>query len=123
MTGYGWGSKPEEVTDGLANTIYLIQTPPGPQQPWIAGGGATVRGFDEADPMAGYKYTHPGGKDGTYALMGNGTVRFLPANIDKKVLLALGTRAGAEALADVNTEAPKVEPPKPAAGPPPMGKE
>lgn len=126
MTGYGWGSKAEEVTDGLANTIYLIQTPPGPQQPWIAGGGATVRGFDEADPMAGYKYTHPGGKEGTYALMGDGSVRFLPANIDKKVLLGLGTRAGGEALADVDTAAPKVEPPKPAApvttAPPPPEK-
>ena len=40
LTGYDWGSKPEEVTDGLSNTIYLMQTPPGLQQPWIAGGGA-----------------------------------------------------------------------------------
>lgn len=113
ITGYGWGSKAEEVTDGLANTIYLIQTPPGGlPQPWIAGGGATVRGFDENDPIAGFKSTHPGGKEGTYALMGDGSVRFIPATIDKKVLLAMGTRAGGEALADVNKHTDKVDPPK-----------
>ena len=29
ISGYDWGSKVEEVTDGPANTIYLIQVPPG----------------------------------------------------------------------------------------------
>ena len=29
MTGYDWGSKPADVKDGMANTIYLIQTAPG----------------------------------------------------------------------------------------------
>jgi hypothetical protein len=125
ITGYGWGSKAEEVTDGLANTIYLLQTPPGLQQPWLAGGGATVRGLDERDPMAGFRFTHPGqAKPGTYALMGDGSVRYVPADIDPKVLLAMSTRAGGEALADVETHAPKVEPPKkkPADAPKPEDK-
>ncbi|AWM39747.1 hypothetical protein GobsT_18910 [Gemmata obscuriglobus] len=115
MTGYNWGSRAEDVTDGLANTIYLMQTPPGLQQPWIAGGGATVRGFNEDDPMAGFRHAN-GGKPGTYALMGDGSVRFVPANVDKKVLLALGTRAGGDMadLADVNTAAPLSALPKPA---------
>ncbi|MDY3559765.1 DUF1559 domain-containing protein [Gemmata sp. JC673] len=114
MTGYNWGSRAEDVTDGLANTIYLMQTPPGLQQPWIAGGGATVRGFNEDDPMAGFQHAN-GGKPGTYALMGDGSVRFVPANVNKKVLLALGTRAGGDMadLADVNTAAPLSELPKP----------
>ena len=113
ITGYGWGSRAEEVTDGLSNTIYMMQTPPGLQQPWIAGGGATVRGLDEADPMGGFKYAHPGRtKPGTYALMGDGSVRYIPADIDPKVLLALSTRAGGEALTDINKDAPKVEAPK-----------
>ncbi|WP_082841637.1 DUF1559 domain-containing protein [Gemmata sp. SH-PL17] len=112
MTGYGWGSKAEEVTDGLANTIYLMQTPPGLQQPWIAGGGATVRGLDENDPMAGFRYNQ-GGKPGTFALMGDGSVRFIPATIDKKVLLGMSTRAGGEALADIDVRAPRVDAPKP----------
>ncbi|MBM3983301.1 MAG: hypothetical protein FJ304_24125, partial [Planctomycetes bacterium] len=119
ITGYGWGSKPEDVKDGLSNTIYMLQTPPGLQQPWIAGGGATVRGLDEDDPMAAFKYDHPDGrggrKSGTYALMADGSVRWLPADIDKEVFLALGTRAGGEKLGDLNTAAPKIEPPKPPA--------
>jgi hypothetical protein len=115
ITGYGWGSKAEEVTDGLSNTIYLMQTPPGLQQPWIAGGGATVRGLDETDPMAAFTYTHPdgkgGSKPGTYALMADGSVRWIPANIDPKVLLALSTRAGNDGadLAGLDDAAPKVE--------------
>ncbi|HEY1187348.1 MAG TPA: DUF1559 domain-containing protein [Gemmata sp.] len=115
MTGYNWGSRAEDVTDGLANTIYMMQTPPTTlSQPWIAGGGATVRGFNEEDPMSGFRHTN-GGKPGTYALMGDGSVRFIPANIDRKVLLALGTRAGGDLadLADVNSSAPLVDPPKP----------
>lgn len=116
MTGYGWGSKPADVTDGLSNTVYMMQTPPGLQQPWIAGGGATVRGFDENDPMGAFRYPQRGrNKPGSYALMGDGSVRFIPHDIDPKVLLALGTRAGgdADALADLNKIAPKVEPPEP----------
>lgn len=116
MTGYGWGSKPADVTDGLSNTVYMMQTPPGLQQPWIAGGGATVRGFDENDPMGAFRYPQRGRtKPGSYALMGDGSVRFIPHDIDPKVLLALGTRAGgdADALADLNKVAPKVEPPEP----------
>lgn len=114
MTGYNWGSRAEDVADGLANTIYMMQTPPdGLQQPWIAGGGATVRGFNEDDPMSGFRHAN-GGKPGTYALMGDGSVRFIPANVDKKVLLALGTRAGGDLadLADANTATPLVDPPK-----------
>src|SRR5207249_1932268 len=42
ISGYDWGSKVEEVTDGLANTIFLMQVPPGFSRPWAAGGGATV---------------------------------------------------------------------------------
>jgi hypothetical protein len=125
MTGYGWGSKAEEVTDGLSNTIYLMQTPPGLQQPWIAGGGATVRGLDENDPMSGFRYTHPGrDKQGTYALMGDGSVRWIPGDINPKVLKAMATRAGGDGadLADVDKSAPRLDrpqKPEPKREPPP----
>ncbi len=113
ITGYNWGSKPDEVTDGLSNTIYMLQTPPGLQQPWIAGGGATVRGLDETDPMFAYKYSHPNrANPGTYALMGDGSVRFIPANIDPNVFKGLATRAGGEKLADLDLLAERVEDPK-----------
>jgi hypothetical protein len=111
ITGYEWGSKVEEVADGLENTIYLMQTPPGLPQPWLAGGGATVRGLDEKDPMLGFRHKigTPGGKEGTFALMGDGSVRFLPADIKPDLLLAMATRAGGEKIADrLDKEAPLV---------------
>ncbi len=114
ITGYDWGSKIEEVTDGLANTIYLMQTPPGLPQPWIAGGGATIRGLDEKDPMRGFWHTYgtPDGKPGTFALMGDGIVRFIPKDIKPDLLLAMATRAGGETfVADrIEQEAPRVIP-------------
>jgi DNA-directed RNA polymerase subunit M/transcription elongation factor TFIIS len=111
ITGYEWGSKVEDVTDGLENTIYLIQSPPGVSRPWAAGGGATVVGLDPTDPMAAFKHTRPDGQEGTYAVMGDGTVRWLPATIDAKVFLGMATRAGGEKLPNLDEVAPKVLPP------------
>jgi hypothetical protein len=107
------------VKDGLSNTIFLMQTPPGgAPQPWIAGGGATVRGLSETDPMRGMAHTYgtPGGKAGTYVLMGDGSVRFVPAGINPKVLLAMSTRAGGDAadLGNLDNAAPRQDIPKPA---------
>ncbi len=116
ITGYDWGSKVDpaakinEVPDGLANTIYLMQTPPGMSQPWLQGGGATVRGLDENDPMQGFRYDHGNGKIGTFALMGDGSIRWIPGDIKKDLLLAMATRAGGETfVADrIDKEAPLV---------------
>jgi hypothetical protein len=112
ITGYDWGSTLEEITDGLDKTIYLMQTAPGLSQPWLAGGGATVRGLNEADPLDGFRHSFgtPDGKPGTFALMANGDIRFIPADIDKKVLLAMATRAGGEPLDDLDRHAPLVYP-------------
>lgn len=112
ITGYDWGSTIEEITDGLDKTIYLMQAAPGLSQPWLAGGGATVRGLNEADPLDGFRHTFgtPDGKPGTFALMANGDIRFIPADIDKKVLLAMATRAGGEPLDDLDRHAPLIFP-------------
>jgi hypothetical protein len=112
IVGYDWGSTIEEITDGLDKTIYLMQTAPGLSQPWLAGGGATVRGLNENDPLDGFRHTFgtPDGKPGTFALMANGDIRFIPADIDKKILLAMATRAGGEPLNDLDRHAPLVYP-------------
>lgn len=115
ITGYDWGSAIEEITDGLDKTIYMMQTAPGLSQPWLAGGGATVRGLNENDPLDGFRHTFgtPEGKPGTFALMANGDIRFIPADIDKKILLAMATRAGGEPLPDLDRHAPLVYPRRP----------
>ncbi len=112
ITGYTWGSKPEEVKDGLSNTIYLLQVAPGTARPWIAGGGATNVGIDESNPMAAFTHRLPDGKRGTYALMADGSVRFLKEGTDPKLFMAMVTRAGGESLTDFDKNAPKVEPTK-----------
>ena len=112
ITGYSWGSKPEEIKDGLSNTFYLLQAAPGTARPWVAGGGATNVGIDEADPMAAFVHRLPDGKRGTYALMADGSVRFLKEGTDPKLFMALVTRAGGESLTDLDKNAPKVAPTK-----------
>jgi hypothetical protein len=65
--------------------------------------------------MQGFRHSYgtPNGQEGTYALMGDGSVRFINGKISPSVLLAMGTRAGGENLADViEKEAPRVDPVK-----------
>ena len=109
MTGYDWSSTPEEVTDGLSNTIYMVQLPPGSSRPWIAGGGSTLVGVDTSvkNPLADFVHQPPSGKAGTHILMGDGSVRFLSADASPELFQGLVTRAGGESLADLDKVAPK----------------
>lgn len=110
ISGYDWGSTVAEVGDGLANTIYLMQVPPGLARPWAAGGGATVLGLNPENPMADFKHQRPDGKWGTHAIMGDGAVRWIPADIKPSDLLALATRAGGEKLSgDLDAIAPRAD--------------
>jgi len=63
-----------------------------------AGGGATIMGLNENDPMADFAFARPDGEVGAHAIMGDGTIRWIPAKIDPKVFLAMATRAGGEQL-------------------------
>ena len=116
LYGYDWTSKPEEVTDGLSNTIALMQVPPGYQRPWIAGGGATLSGIDDKSdkPLQGYASKLQDGTRGTTVLMGDGSVRTVRETINPAVLRAMVTRAGGEAIDDLDKVAPKIPVKKPA---------
>lgn len=99
--------------DGLANTIYVIQVPPNHERPWIAGGGATVMGAPDNDKaIAPFVATQANGKRGTYALMADGSVRFIAEDVSNDVFKALCTYKGGESISDINAVAPKVDPPK-----------
>ena len=112
LTGYDWSSSTAQVTDGLSNTIYLIQTAPTTPRPWIAGGGATLIGIDEdsKSPLTGFAHQVPGGQIGTAILMADGSVRFLKGNVSPEIFNALVTRAGGESLTDLDVVAPKRNP-------------
>jgi hypothetical protein len=105
--GYDKSASLEEVRSGrgLSNTILMIQVPhdgPAGVSPWIAGGGATVRGVPEKNSIGPFVLTtdrngkpiQQGGKSGTYALMSDGSVRFIDKNISDEVFKAMCTLKG-----------------------------
>lgn len=114
ITGYNWGSTPNQITDGLSNTIYMIQVPPGLKRPWIAGGGATVVGVDDQakNPIEDFVHTNQDKKRGTYVLMADGSVRWVTESVDPKVFKGMVTRAGGENLGSLDALVPKVDAPK-----------
>ncbi len=112
ITGYNWGSKPAEIRDGMSNTIYMIQVPPGHNRPWIAGGGATVMGVDPVTPVQDFVSKDATGKRGTHALMADGSVRYVPEGMDGETFKAMVTRAGGETMTDLDKKAAIVPPPK-----------
>jgi hypothetical protein len=113
--GYDRVTKKEEIKDGLDKTILLLQIPPDYSTPWTAGGGGTVRGvsedFDAVEPFVCTEYQ---GKRGTFAVMADGKVRFIPADIDPKDFRAMCTIAGGEQLGLLDKIAPEVPNPNPA---------
>jgi hypothetical protein len=90
---------------GQANTILMIQVPHDGRtgvSPWIAGGGATLRGVEEKNSIAPFvlstdrngKPMLNQGKRGTYALMTDGSVRFIDQNVADDVFKAMATVNG-----------------------------
>jgi DNA-directed RNA polymerase subunit RPC12/RpoP len=99
--GYDEVARPEEITDGLGQTIMVVGTGDLPN-PWVFGGGATIRGAREPlfDTMSGLGTKGlPGG--GTLAVMADGSVRHVAGNVDPRVFRALCTIHGAESV-DLN---------------------
>src|SRR5262249_18772912 len=101
-SGYNRQVRTADVTDGLANTIYMFQVPPAgpgtdsPPRAWIAGGG-TLQGVPEKDSLKPFVYNH-GGKKGTYVLMADGSVRFRREGTSDDVVKALVTIRGGESV-------------------------
>jgi hypothetical protein len=108
MFGYDRRTALKDVTDGLSNTIYVIQVSPNFPRPWLAGGGATTQGAPETKSVQPFVAQH-GSKRGTYAIMADGSVRFINANVSDDVFKAMCTIKGGEEI-DINKEAPKVDP-------------
>ncbi|MBI1913914.1 MAG: hypothetical protein HYS12_04145 [Planctomycetes bacterium] len=140
--GYDRVTKLGDIVDGLDRTIALIQVPPTFRTCWLAGGGSTVRGVPEEDSVAPFvcialseklgRYSK--GTKGTFAIMADGKVRFIPADMKPETFKALCTIAGGEKIDDLNHIAPVVpdntvtlkptlpaDLPKPPASPPEVG--
>lgn len=105
--GYDGSASIDEIRAGrgLSNTAVMIQIPhdgPTGVSPWIAGGGATVRGVPEKDSIKPFVLTTDkngkpiqfNGKRGTYVSMADGSTRFVSANVSDEVFKAMCTVQG-----------------------------
>jgi hypothetical protein len=102
--GYDRVTKPDDIRDDLDSTILLLQIPGGQITPWMAGGGSTVRGISEGDDaVKPFVCTEYKGKKGTFAVMGDFKVRFIPEDIKPSTFRAMCTIAGGEPIDDINT--------------------
>jgi hypothetical protein len=110
--GYDRVTKFSDVKDGLANTIMIIQVPADYKAAWMAGGGSTIRGVPETDSVRPFVCTTYNGKKGTFAIMANADVRFIPETISDANFKALCTIAGGEKIDNIDAIAPLVKAPK-----------
>ena len=96
--GYDEVARPAEITDGTSQTIMVVGTGELPN-PWLFGGGATIRGAREPlfDKMSGLGTKGLAG-GGTLAVMADGSVRHIAAGVDPKAFRALCTIHGAESV-------------------------
>jgi hypothetical protein len=108
--GYDRVTKLTDIKDGPENTIVALQVAPEHATPWMAGGGSTVRGIsEEADCVQPFVCVVYQGKKGTFAIMADGRVRFIPADIAPDTFRALCTIAGGERIKNLDEIAPVVE--------------
>jgi hypothetical protein len=86
------GRRLVQVEDGLSNTIMVVEVNPDEAVIWTKPDDWQL---DPARPLAGLGRAHPGG---FVAGFGDGSVRFISADIDPEVFKALCTIAGREAV-------------------------
>jgi hypothetical protein len=96
--GYYDVARASEITDGTSQTI-MIAGSGTLANPWIVGGGATIRAardpvFDKVSGL-GTKGL-PGG--GTLVVMADGSVRHVADKVDPAVFKAMSTIRGAETV-------------------------
>jgi hypothetical protein len=89
-----------QISDGLSNTIMMIEIGQ-LAGPWIAGGGASIRGARQTkstyfDSVTGFGPSTE--SDHALAVFADGSVRSISKNIDPAVFRALCTAHGAETV-------------------------
>jgi hypothetical protein len=121
--GFDRESTVADIKDGLSYTIFAIQSDSSMLGPWIAGGGATVRGTSENGDRdvgftGGFSSPDHNGKKGAWVIMADGSARFLPRDVAPSVFKALCTKAGDDSGSDLDLLAPKeqFQPSTPAGG-------
>jgi hypothetical protein len=105
--GYDEVARAGDITDGTSQTILIVGSG-AMANPWIMGGGGTIRGAREPlfDKVTGLGMKGLAG-GGTLAVMADGSVRHVSPSIDPKVFKAMCTIHGAESV-DLDRSAPTI---------------
>jgi hypothetical protein len=96
------------IKDGLDQTILLIQVQSNIARPWIRGGGATVQGVSPKDSFLPFRVMQANKDFGAYAVMCDGTVRFIKPSIPDELFKAMVTYKAGDSTAGIDEHAPKV---------------
>jgi hypothetical protein len=96
--GYDEVATASQITDGASQTAMIVGTGAHPN-PWILGGGGTVRGAREPlfGPTSGLGTQGLEG-GGTVVVMADGSVRRVTGDIDPQVFRAMCTTHGADSV-------------------------
>jgi hypothetical protein len=112
--GYDRAATKAEITGGLSNTILMIQSDSTMAGPWIAGGGATIRGTSpngdrDVGVRGAFLAPEQAGKQGTWILMADGSTRFLTKDVSPAAFRALVTITGDDDgdVGEIDSIAPK----------------
>jgi hypothetical protein len=105
---YDDATRLNQIADGPANTIAMIQVSPEYLGAWLAGGGGSVRGVPETGSVKPFVCTMYHGKPGTFAIMCDGKVRFIPETTPDETFKALCTIRGGEQVENLDRIAPVV---------------
>lgn len=110
--GYDRQTAPDDVKDGLSNTIFMIEADKALLGPWLAGGGSTVRGTSMAGNDVGRRggFSSPSysGKNGVWVMMADGSTRFLSKDVSPEVFKALCTMNGSDSAGAIDLIANRV---------------
>ncbi|MBI3863939.1 MAG: DUF1559 domain-containing protein [Planctomycetia bacterium] len=94
--GYDSIARQSDITDGTGTTIMMIGTGE-VINPWVRGGGATIRGARQPyfNPLTGFG-SRGLGAPGAYVLMADGSARVIMGTVDPEIFKAMCTIHGAE---------------------------
>jgi hypothetical protein len=109
--GYDRVTKLDDIPKGRRDkVIALIQVPAEYRSPWMAGGGATVRGISDDEKGCVLPFISTTYKDqrGTFAIMADGKVRFISANIDAALFRSMCAINGPEKIDNFDKLVPEV---------------
>ena len=96
VLGYGRSTPIDGIPDGATRTLLMLSIS-AKAGPWGQAGPSTLRGLSQ-QPYVGGPDGFGSERPGVYALMADGTARFIDKDVDPKVLEAMATKAGNEAF-------------------------